>query len=148
MIMEQRPTQVYIFGVRDTVRIIHVARAPDEIRSAVNGGNWEPFVGSQDTIITTWQAYQSGRIVIILPKEEMPEPRSVHLTRQEKRVLQFLVNGYTPVEIYNVLHISERSVRRYMNHLRDKFRAKTLLHMLAKAVALGMAWPDLSDDLE
>jgi hypothetical protein len=35
-----------------------------------------------------------------------------------------------------------------MNHLRDKFRARTLMHMLAKAVALDMARPSLDDNLD
>lgn len=148
MTAEQRLTQVYLFGSRDNVRILHIPRAPEEIRSAVNRGNWDQYVGTAEDPAPAWQAYQSGRTVVILPREETPEPRDIHLTRQEKRVLQFLVNGCTPVEIYHALHISERSVRRYMNSLKDKFRAKSLLHMVAMAVALEIAQPDMSEDLD
>ncbi|HNW96040.1 MAG TPA: helix-turn-helix transcriptional regulator [Anaerolineaceae bacterium] len=138
MAAEHRLTQVYVFGSRDTVQILHVAPAPGDVLFAVRHGNWEPYIGAQDDHTLRWQAHQAGKIVIILPEEELPAPFSVRLTPQENRVLQLLAGGYTPAQICQMMHITERSVRRYMNHLRDKFRARTLLHMLAKAVAMGM----------
>lgn len=145
MAAEQRLTQVYIFGSRDTVQILHVAIAPGEVLFAVNHGNWQPYVGAQENQNIHWQAHQAGKTVIILPDEGLPGPLSVRLTPQENRVLQLLAGGYTPAQICQIMHITERSVRRYMNHLRDKFQARTLFHMLAKAVAMGMAHLNLEN---
>ena len=148
MASEQRLTQVYVFGSRDTVRIMHVAAAPETVLFAVKHGNWEPYVGAQEEHIVDWQAHQAGKTVVILPGEDLSAPFPVRLTPQENRVLQLLAGGYTLAQICQMMHITERSVRRYMNHLKDKFRARTLLHMLAKAVAMGMARLNLDDDNE
>ncbi len=146
MVAEQRLTQVYVFGSRDTVQILHVAAAPESIVFAVNHNNWEPYVGAQEDQNLRWQAHQAGKTVIVLPDEEFPAPLSVRLTPQENRVLQLLAGGYTLAQICQIMFITERSVRRYMNHLRDKFRARTLMHMLAKAVAMGMVHLNLEGD--
>lgn len=148
MLTEQRLTQVYIFGARDAVRVLHVASPPEEILYAVNHGNWEPYVGASESQSLRWKAHQAGRTIIILPEEDLLKPPPIRLTPQENKVLQLLAGGYTPAQICAILYITERSVRRYMNHLRDKFRARTLMHMLAKAVALDMARPSLDDNLD
>jgi DNA-binding CsgD family transcriptional regulator len=60
------------------------------------------------------------------------------------QVLQLLVSGHTPAQIALTLHLTERSIRRHLEMLRRKFHAQTLMQVLAKAVALGMARPDLN----
>ena len=121
---------------------MHVAGPPDEILYAVNHGNWEPYVGAPESQSLRWKAHQAGRTIIILPEEDLLKPPPIHLTPQENKVLQLLAGGYTPPIAILILPNARPPV---YEPLRDK--ARTLMHMLAKAAALIWRAP-LDDNLD
>ena len=138
-------TQVFIFSPNDTVRVLEIPQHPESIARAVNHGEWQPYLSDQDDLSQIWQARLAGKHVIISPAQTLPVPNPIHLTPRENQVLQLLVSGHTPAQIALSLHLTERSIRRHLEMLRRKFHAQTLMQVLAKAVALGMARRDLND---
>jgi len=138
-------TQIFIFGKSESVRVSEVGQTPEVIAHAMNQGKWQPYLTEEDDLSLNWQARLAGKHVIISPVQSLPLPNPIHLTPRENQVLQLLASGHTPAQIALTLHLTERSIRRYLNLLRDKFHALTLMQVLAKAVALGMVRPDLND---
>ena len=138
-------TQVFIFSRNESVRVLETPQSAEVITRAVNQGAWQPYLNDQDDLSQIWQARLAGKHVIISPAQSLPMPKPIRLTPRENQVLQLLASGHTPAQIALTLHLTERSIRRYLDLLRRKFHAQTLMQVLAKAVALGMARPDLND---
>ena len=52
--------------------------------------------------------------------EHLNITRSVHYTRQEKRILEALFNGKTRKEITKLLEINRESLRKHISNIRKK----------------------------
>lgn len=61
----------------------------------------------------------------------------IHLSPREQQVLQGVADGWTTEYIAFQLGISPRTVVRYLEMLRSKFKSCSSVEMMAKAVTLG-----------
>lgn len=78
----------------------------------------------------------------------MQEKRPVQpLSAQQKKVLQFLVDGYTSKEIAFKMGLATRSVRKHQQRASAKLGAKSQHQMIAFAVAYGFVVVDIYRDL-
>ncbi len=138
-------TQVFIFGDGDAFQLLEHRQQADALVRAVNQGDGQRALGTPLNANLVWHAFKSGSKVIVSPLQSLPDPPAVHLTPREKQVLQLLAGGKTPAQIASLFHLDVRTVRTYITQLKAKFRAQTSQQMIARAVALGMARPDLND---
>lgn len=63
------------------------------------------------------------------------------ITRREKQCLQWIANGKTSKEIATLLAIAETTVNFHLRNAFTKLNASNRVHLVAKAVALGIVSP-------
>lgn len=62
-----------------------------------------------------------------------------YLTHREFECIYYAIAGLTSVEIAQILSISEKTVRFYMDAMRTKFNASTKSELIGKLIKLGVA---------
>jgi DNA-binding NarL/FixJ family response regulator len=68
-----------------------------------------------------------------------PRPRSRELTAREAEIVGLVARGATAHEIAEELHISHHTVRSHIRNAMDKLGARSLAHLVAKALGEGHA---------
>ena len=120
-----------------------VPERPEIIVQTINRGDWERYLAYEPSPSQAWQAVRVHRLVVVTPLTTPDDYPQIHLTPREFQTLQGLCSGKNADQIAFQLHIQPRSVRRYSNNLRAKFKSRTLPELLAKAAALDLVRPDL-----
>ncbi len=138
-------TQLFIFNETGRVQISEVRERPEIIVQTINRGDWESYLPYEPSPTQAWQAFRVHHVVVIMPLTAPDDYPHIHLTPREFQTLQGLCAGENADQIAYQLHIQPRSVRRYSNNLRAKFKARTLPELLAKAAALDLVRPDLDE---
>ncbi|HPS55177.1 MAG TPA: response regulator [Sedimentisphaerales bacterium] len=74
----------------------------------------------------------------ILNNDGNCELKGKKLTRMEKEVLKFIVNGKSNKEIADVLHRSVRTIEDHRNHIMHKFDAKNAVELVKIAMDIEL----------
>ena len=74
----------------------------------------------------------------ILSNDGGSELKGKNLTRMEKKILKFIVNGQSNKEIADVLHRSVRTIEDHRNHIMHKFDAKNAVELVKIAIDLKL----------
>jgi len=69
------------------------------------------------------------------------------LSRQQRAIMQDLVNGYTPQEIAIRLQLKHATIRKYMARVREKMNTPTMYQCVALVVQAGMVNPPSSEGI-
>lgn len=136
-------TQLFIFNEQGKVQLSEARERPEVIVQIINRGEWERFLPYESSPTKAWQAIRVHSLVIILPLTTPDNYPQIQLTPREFQTLQGLCAGNNADQIAYQLHVQPRSVRRYSNNLRAKFKSRSLPEVLAKAAALDLVRPDL-----
>ena len=116
-----------------------------ELAKAILNGDWQQ---PQHLKLTPpYFIVQRGDLTFLTnpnkdPKPQHPKP---DLTPQENQVLQCLGNGLSVEMTAHNLHISVRTVRAYLEKLKEKFNAHSRDQLMAMAGYLGYFDPPESD---
>ena len=60
------------------------------------------------------------------------------LTRTEKKVLSFILDGKSNKEIASIMHRSVRTIEVHRSHIMRKFGAESLIDLIKRAAAMGL----------
>lgn len=71
--------------------------------------------------------------MIIDDSEDCPQ-----LTCREREILQHAALGLTSKQIAQTASIAPRTVERHIENIRLKMRARNRVHMISKAIAIGL----------
>ncbi len=80
--------------------------------------------------------------VIIRLSKRYKESKKVLLTPRELESLHLMIEGYTSVEIANLLNIAERTAIFHINNIIEKLDAKNRTQAVARAILIGLVNPD------
>lgn len=76
-------------------------------------------------------------------KEAKAQPTLIHLSRREKEVLTWAAEGKSKTAIGDILHISDDTVKTYVNRIYSKLGVNSIQLAVVKAVMLGLIHPNV-----
>jgi len=78
------------------------------------------------------------RVLDFFKNDRKIEPDKVRLTPRETQILEQLVQGYTPVQIADVMHVKITTIRFHIRGIYEKLEVNNRTQMMIKLKELGM----------
>jgi DNA-binding CsgD family transcriptional regulator len=109
------------------------------INDTASDSDWDVFVGAwaKNILLISHLVHQQATRIL---KSEV-EPPTVELSPREKEALVQLSLGQSRAAVADALHISENTLRAYIDSARHKLGAMNVTHAVALAVAKGIIVP-------
>ena len=134
-------TRILIFHQPDAFGVIEVEAPPERIVRAINAGRGESYL--PDPTPEPLYARIQGDVVVVTQEKPVPKEELPQLSRREYQVLCLLGEGLTTVQIAIKLRLHPRTIRGYVAGMKVKVHAQNIQQLVARAVALGLFWPEL-----
>jgi len=134
-------TRILIFHEPDAFGVVEVDARADRIVKAINAGRGEVYLPKSSG--NPLYARVQGDVVVVTQtappsKEDLPK-----LSRREYQVLCLLGEGLTTSQIALKLRLRPRTIRGYVSGMKAKVHAQNIQQLVARAVALGLFWPEM-----
>lgn len=88
-------------------------------------------------LIQKIQAVHDGETFFEKEKDDNPHTDSCRLTEHQIRILQYLSNGASRVEIAKTLSISEKTVHNHIQLINEKLKTNSYVKSVVRAIELG-----------
>lgn len=116
---------------------------PEELKDEILLGRWSPKIPQLGPLISATIRDDTLIVYPIKPQEEKPVYNIPKLSPREMQVLEGLVNGLEYKEIAQAYGIKPRTVKDYVEQLKEKFNTQSTNSVVARAVAMEICKPRL-----